>query len=669
MYNYDRSIFSNGRSFLSPDGLVIGHDLSGREMRIPSTALNGHMLILGKSGTGKSNLLYNIIRQIESLEKENIVLLDPHGTLLDDVVLHNEKKNLVYLNPGITILDQKPYAVSFNMISSGNADQEEIDRTTGWLRDMMANEDAFSHGSWGPRLEVIFRVLLSELIKQNSRVNLALLAKTVSDKQEMKKFLSSIKEDSVRKFLEGQYLDWKSWTQYISSTMNRLLPLLSSTSTRFLISGDHDSLDLYKEISNGDRLIALNVSKSHFSGEVVRIVSSLFLLKLWTSILNGFRTEQRKINTYVIIDEFQSIPAGIIENLLREGRKFGIKVILASQFIELNRTELNQAVFGNVRNFVAFNLSDSDAKRFSDLVPGERGQRRLENILKGQKLHHAVILAHTDEGIIGPASFTPKYSFLHINPEETARRKLESLKIYSSRLEEEPVEILEKSLHERIIDGLETTLAKEGIEFTRSVGIGGHVADGVFKFSGREYVVEVEVSDITRKSRILSKLKSYPGRHIILVCPEGQGGVVHDMIIDPVRYRTRAGLAMEFPIQEGKTEIYTRDVAASINRTLIVEYSDGNFKSFWNAGTRRFLIKHLLESPTFQRELDHGEFSEVKNYIFRLMVSSGTFALRKSDLENNSVIRKGIMSAFIRKNCDKGSNFVFLKDLFPTGRL
>ncbi|AKA49339.1 hypothetical protein IX51_09750 [uncultured archaeon] len=664
MYSYDRIISKNGKPFYTKEGIAIGEDYRKRSIRMPEQMLEGHLLILGKSGTGKSNLIFNLVNQIGEVDGPNIILFDPHGTLLNDVVLSNTGNDLIYLSPGIIMEDGRERAVSFNTISTGSGEQEDIDRTTGWLRDMMANEEAFSNGSWGPRLEVIFRVVLAELIRQHDGANLEYLAQTLTSRQNMKNFISSVSDESTRKFLEGQYQDWKSWTQYISSTMNRLLPLLSTPSTKYLISGKEDSVDLYKELKRGNSLVALNISKSSFSDEVIKIVSSLFLMKIWTSILDGFRKTHEKISTYVIIDEFQSIPAAIIENLLREGRKFGIRVILASQYIDSGSEQLMQAVFGNVRNYISFNLSDRDAGYFARMAPNGGRSKELAETVKEQKLHRAVIISQTREGPAGPLSFTPFFEEPARNYEKVEKMKRESMIRYSADIVKEAPQTINRSLHEKIIDTLESVLGKNGIEISRSTRINGSIADASFHYSGNEYIVEVEVSDVSRKSRVLSKLKSYPGKNIILVCPQGQGEVIHSMISDPTRYRVKNGFVVEFPLSDGGRDIYARDVAPSIKNTWILEYCDNGLKSYWNGKGRRFLLKHLLEAPTFQRELNNGEYAEAKNYLFRLMLSSETFALKKRDVIDNGVIKKAFMNEFIRKNCEKESEFVFMKDLF-----
>lgn len=663
MYNYDRTISTNQRSFYERNGILLGLDARGREVVLREGNLEGHMLVIGKSGTGKSNFIFNLTRNLAN-SNANIVLLDPHGPLSDSLIQNLVKKSLVYVSPGISVREKGRFAVSFNPLSTDSEADDLIERTTGWVRDMMAREEAFSNGSWGPRLEVIFRVILGDLLRREKGSNLSDLASLITDRTRLKDFVSTMNSESSRKYLESQIRDWKGWMQYISSTMNRLMPLLSADSTKHLISGREDSFDLGSCLLEGNRFITVNISKTQFSDEVVRIVSSLFLVKMWTTILDTFGRMGRKTDTYIIIDEFQSIPAGIIDTLLREGRKFGIKVVLATQFVETSERGLMKSIFGNIRNFVSFNISDDDARELSGLIPGRRQSAEFMNTLIAQKMHSATILSQSIDGISGPLTFTPVHDRIEADPGVIRQRKEESLEKYSARLVEETVERKTLSVHESIIDAFQNYLLKHGVELKKGERIENSIPDGYFSLKGREFIVEVEVSDISRKSRVLSKLRSYTDRSLILITQEGQGQRIHELITNPTKYRIKRGIAMEFPIQDGADRIYTRDIARSIRNTLILEYNGTTFSSYWLESTRRFNLKHLIEPATFERELSHGEFGEVRNYVYRLMIEADSYALKKTELVRSGIITASVMENYLARSTEKDSDYIFLRDLF-----
>lgn len=663
IYNYDRTIETNQIAFYGKKSIPLGEDRRGRKVGISARNLEGHLLILGKSGTGKSNLMGNLINEISDTSC-SIVLVDPHGNLSDTVIGRNENKKLLYISPEILQNNGEKYSLTFNAISHKEMGDLDIERTTGWLRDMFVSEESLSQGGWGARLEVIFRVLLAELIRNDAGANLADLARLLTDRREMKAFLSSMKDESTRKFLESQIGDWRNWMQYISSTMNRLMPLLNSLGTRNLISGRVDSIDVVKTLSSMDSLITMNVSKSQFSDETVRILSSLMLLKIWTSALRRYQATGEKSDTYIFIDEFQSIPGGIIETFLREGRKFGIRVILASQFIDRKSGSLMQAIYGNVRNYISFSVSESDADQLASMLPLTARRMGVKDIITGQKLHNAVIFSQTIDGIAGPLSFRPFFTPYENERACVERKKKESLWNYVTRLIEPPPQIEDKSEHGMIIDRFGDLLQKEGIEIRKEVRLEHSIADGHFLYNGVEYIIEIEVSDVEKKYRVLSKLASCGNRRLILITSDGNGKKIHDYITSPTRFEVKKGLAMEFPVISYNKKIYSRDIAPAILNTTIIEYAGDNFRSFWNGNSRRFLIKHLTEPGTFQREMNKGELGEVRKYIFEMMISSGQYAIKKRDIVNAGVISPGFMDRYMRTQTDADSDYVYLRNLF-----
>jgi DNA helicase HerA-like ATPase len=67
---------------------------------IRSDDMQYHMAIIGKTGTGKSNLLLNLMKSdVEA--KRGFCLIDPHGDLIETLfatIPNSRKKDVVYVN-------------------------------------------------------------------------------------------------------------------------------------------------------------------------------------------------------------------------------------------------------------------------------------------------------------------------------------------------------------------------------------------------------------------------------------------------------------------------------------------------------------------------------------------------------------------------------------------
>src|SRR5712664_3420647 len=71
-----------------------------------------HLYVLGKTGTGKTTFLRNLILQ-DIIEGQGIGLLDPHGDLADELLDHipsSRTDDVVYFNPADT-----EFPIGFNL--------------------------------------------------------------------------------------------------------------------------------------------------------------------------------------------------------------------------------------------------------------------------------------------------------------------------------------------------------------------------------------------------------------------------------------------------------------------------------------------------------------------------------------------------------------------------
>lgn len=71
-----------------------------------------HMYLLGKSGTGKSVLMSNLI--VQNIKMEGVCVVDPHGELVEEIlhlIPEHRTKDVIYFNPADT-----DFHIGFNVI-------------------------------------------------------------------------------------------------------------------------------------------------------------------------------------------------------------------------------------------------------------------------------------------------------------------------------------------------------------------------------------------------------------------------------------------------------------------------------------------------------------------------------------------------------------------------
>src|SRR3990167_9949725 len=109
-----------------------------------------HMYVIGKTGTGKSTLIKNLI--IQDLKKgDGLALLDPHGDLVESILNYipeERQKDVIYINPS----DSKNF-IGFNVLEGVNSTDGRYLIASGLIsifKKLWAD-------SWGQRTEHILR--------------------------------------------------------------------------------------------------------------------------------------------------------------------------------------------------------------------------------------------------------------------------------------------------------------------------------------------------------------------------------------------------------------------------------------------------------------------------------------------------------------------------------
>ena len=116
-----------------------------------------HLYAIGKTGTGKTTLLRNLICQ-DILEGKGVGVIDPHGDLAEEIldcIPSWRADDVVYFNPA-----DADFPIGFNLLSSASEERRYLEAS--------AVVGAFKHlwrESWGPRLEYILYASVAALME------------------------------------------------------------------------------------------------------------------------------------------------------------------------------------------------------------------------------------------------------------------------------------------------------------------------------------------------------------------------------------------------------------------------------------------------------------------------------------------------------------------------
>lgn len=317
-----------------------------------------HFYIIGQTGTGKTSLLREMIRQdIEN--GEGVGVIDPHGELIDFTLANVPKtrvEDVVLFEP--FDLD---WPVGLNMLEHETAEQKDFA-----IQEMISIfHKLFPPEIIGPMFEHYMRnALLAIMADKKNPGTLVEIPRMFTDERFMESKLEKVVDPMVRNF-------WlKEWKQITGATKSDMLGYVVSKVGRFIenemmrnIIGQPYSGFNLGDIMNKSKIFLANLSKG-LTGDVNSSLLGLILVsKLQMAAMRrAGMSEQERKDFYLYIDEFQNFTTDSIAVILSEARKYKLNLILAHQYIPQLTDEIRSAVLGNTGTIAAFRVGADDAE-------------------------------------------------------------------------------------------------------------------------------------------------------------------------------------------------------------------------------------------------------------------------------------------------------------------
>ena len=612
MYRYRRQ-FNRPVPPVKDSRTVLGISGGGNEVSTSIEELAGHFLICGKTGTGKTNLLRLIIGSLDAAEG-NVVLFDPHGQLSDWTIANVKNKDTVFLS-GKSYSGSYDKNTGINVIGSMNSEEAAI-LSSSWLREVLSSEDALSHGTWGPRLEVMFGPVLIECIKSQNDLTLQDFQSIVSDKSRLIDIIEKTGKEELVNYLKSQSGDRKAWMDLVASAMNKLLPVLESSFSRNLLSSHiNRSLNLDKILATYKSLIVPDLNESITGVSGYKIASVLLLARIWSTLLRK-GVEKRK--TYIVIDEAHLFPEKILTTLLSEGRKYGIVLILSYQYL----TQISEgglaSLFGNIRNISVFNLSRDDSRLISENIVEIKRRDSLSNKILLQDFHSCLFYSKSSGGETGPLTIIPRYIEDHVDPDVILMKKRESILKYGNTeaimTQNLPSEM---SIHEIMITDLKEYLEKKGLSCKTGTKFSDVIPDLVTEIGLNRIFFEVEESDIKNSLRIAKKIFDYKGERVAFVSQSENRDRLLSAIIRIYQGINRLSALLSVK-QSSKSENFT-----SIWNLLLISYDNGKFEFFNGKEYVNFLPRQLTSKGSLDLRVSKLPYSDIRKQIITDIIQKG----------------------------------------------
>ena len=346
------------------EGIILGvNSYRGvdTEIRMAKEDRVRHMYVIGQTGTGKTNILLNMITQ-DIQNGDGVCYIDPHGTDIQTILSRIPKERIddvIYFDPAYTA---RP--MGLNMLEY---DVRYPEQKTFVVNELMAifNKLFDMKTSGGPMFEQYFKnsaFLVMEHPESGS--TLLEISRVLADKEFRDMKLSHCKNPIITQF-------WKSAEQTTGDqSIANFVPYITSKFDNF-ISNDimrpvvlqQKSVFNFREIMDNKKILLVNLSKGRLGEMNANLIGLLLVGKIQMAALSRVDMYGQKMNDfYLYIDEFQNVTTDSISSILSEARKYRLSLTIAHQYISQLEEGIKNAVFGNVGSMAVFRVSPEDAQ-------------------------------------------------------------------------------------------------------------------------------------------------------------------------------------------------------------------------------------------------------------------------------------------------------------------
>jgi hypothetical protein len=216
--------------------------------------------------------------------------------------------------------------------------------------------------AWGVRMEHILRNILMALLERPD-ATLHDVLRIISDKVFRKEVAKSVKNETVRAFLEKEY-DRFSFGYRVDGTapiQNKVGAFLADLLLNRILTRPDRDLHIRRIMDEGNILL-VNLSKGRLGEDSSSLLGGLLVTTIGLAAYSRADTpEPSRRDFFVYVDEFQSFTTLAMANMLSELLKYRVGFTVAHQYLHQLEPDVRHAVLGNAGTVIAFRVGAEDA--------------------------------------------------------------------------------------------------------------------------------------------------------------------------------------------------------------------------------------------------------------------------------------------------------------------
>lgn len=359
-------------------GLLLGNNIHLDEsiaVRLTPEQRTKHVHVIGASGTGKSTLLFNLIRQ-DIEDGQGVAVLDPHGDLVDKilgVIPPARIQDVILVDPA-----DEEFSIGFNLLSA-HSDHEK----TLLASDLVSVFQRLS-SSWGDQMQSVLQNAILAFLNSSRGGTLADLRRFLVEPPFRNEFLKSVSDPNVLYYWHKGF-PHLSGNKSIGPVLTRLEMFLAQRPIAHMVSQSQNRLD-FGEIMDTGKIFLAKLPDGLLGRENSYLLGAVLVSKFQQLVM---ARQAKKIaarrNFWIYIDEFANFITPTMAEILSGARKYRIGLTIAHHELhQLQRnSEVASAVLAHPYTRVVFRVGDDDAKKlaegFSSFEPAD-----LRNLETGQ---------------------------------------------------------------------------------------------------------------------------------------------------------------------------------------------------------------------------------------------------------------------------------------------
>lgn len=346
---------------IATEGLYIGKSTfrgMTKPVYISEDDRRRHMYIIGKTGTGKSEFLKDMILQ-DIRNGEGLCVIDPHGDLVEGIlplVPPERAEDVIVFDPSDT---QRPMGI--NIMEAYTEEQKHymVSSIIGLFYKLY---DPNQTGIVGPRLEHGIRNAMLTVMYEPGSTFIE-VQRALTDQAFVQAILPKVTDPIVKRYWTDQIAQTNDFHKsevldYIVSKFGRFV---TNKLMRNIIGQSKSSFD-FRKIMDDKKVLLINLSKGKIGEENSNFLGLILVPKILVAAMSRQDISQDKRSDFFLyVDEFQNFATPDFAVILSEARKYRLNLVVANQFTGQMQEEVKNAVFGNVGTIASFRVGVQDA--------------------------------------------------------------------------------------------------------------------------------------------------------------------------------------------------------------------------------------------------------------------------------------------------------------------